>query len=210
MSDKPRVKRLRTDTFYDMFGVAKSFLWDNPVEIDHGCFLGNICHSFFNSTLDNFNIKAIVNVTGDAPNYYDPEITYFNIRIPDLNEATIINKLEDCYQFISNNLENGSVLIHCVFGRSRSVAVCVFYLMKKYGLSFEEAYAKIEGQKAIINLNTTFANEIKAYFNQTENRDESLEVELILPEDDVSLSHFGNHDLESKTNIKPRFMTPPV
>jgi len=165
MSEK--VKRLRTDTVYDYYGIVKSFLWDNPIEIDTGVYLGNISHSFFNSCLDNFNIKAIVNVTGDTPNYYDPEIEYFNIRIPDINEASIIHDLENCYSFISKNLEYGNVLIHCVFGRSRSVATCVFYLMKKYGLSFEEAYQKIECQKNIVNLNCTFADEIKNYFAKT-------------------------------------------
>ena len=193
--NKSEVKRLRTDNFYDMCGIVKSLIWDNPVEIDNGIYLGNIGHGFFYSTLDNFNIKGVVNVTGDIPNYYN-DIEYFNIRIPDLNSASIIGDLEGCYDFINRTLESGNVLIHCVFGRSRSVAVCVFYLMKKYGLSFEEAYSKIESQKNIINLNVKFAEEIKNYFANSAEQSK----------DDVTVSSHQSVTLKGSD----KYLTPPV
>lgn len=162
------VKRLRINTFYDTVGIVKSFLWDDPVEIDCGVYLGNVSHSFFNSTLENFDIRAVVNVTKDVPNYYDPGIEYFNIRIGDLNDESIIGELEKCYHFLEKNVDEGrNTLIHCVFGRSRSVAVCLFYLMKRHRMSFDEAYEKIESLKPIINLNVTFARELQNYFNES-------------------------------------------
>lgn len=160
-TESRHVNRLRTDTFSDYLSIIKSFVWDDPVEIDQGVYLGNISHSFFRNTLDSFNINAIVNVTGEVPNYYELDKKYFTIRIEDLHGATIHDQLEASYQFICQQLYYGNVLIHCKFGRSRSVAVCVYYLIRKYNLSFEEAYQRIQNLKPSVNLNIKFANEIK-------------------------------------------------
>jgi hypothetical protein len=157
------VIRLRPDNWYDYFGIAKSFLWDNPVEIDDHLFLGNFSHSFFLNTLNQCRIKAIVNATTDAPNYYfDQKIDYYNIPISDLNDVSIAGFLEESRSFIDGYISKGeNVMVHCIFGRSRSVAICVYYLMKKYGIPFEKAYGIIENKKSCININQSFADQIK-------------------------------------------------
>ena len=160
------VSRLRSVTWMDYFGILKSFCWDNPIEIDQNLYLGNLSHSFFRNSLTGCRIKGIVNVTNDSPNYYpEHDIDYFNINIGDLNDSNISEFLEQSYEFILKHASKGeNVLVHCVFGRSRSVAICVYYLMKKYNLSFEEAYKKIEKKKYFININQSFADQINTIF----------------------------------------------
>lgn len=160
------VMRLRNDNWFDYFGIVKSFCWDNPIEVDPNLYLGNLSHSFFFNTLNGCRIRGIVNVTNESPNYYlGQDIDYFNIHIGDLNNADITEFLEQSYEFINRHISKGeNVLVHCVFGRSRSVAICVYYLMKKYNLSFDEAYRKIECKKYFVNINRSFVDQINTHF----------------------------------------------
>ena len=157
------VERLDSDSWYDYLGIAKSFIWDGPVYIDQYLYLGNITHSFFLNTILNYNIKAIVNVTQNINNnYYYQKINYFNIPITDQNNSDISQYLEDSYQFIESQCQEGhNVLVHCIFGRSRSVAVCVYYLMKKYNITFDKAYQIIKKKKPFININKKFIQQLK-------------------------------------------------
>lgn len=42
-------------------------------------------------------------------------------------------------QVIRDGLEVGNVLVHCYFGKSRSVTIVINFLMKNRGLTFDEA-----------------------------------------------------------------------
>ena len=64
------VSRLRNENYLDYYYIVKDFLWDDPVKIDNGIYLGNVSHSFFYGTFQNFNITGVVNVTETSPNFY--------------------------------------------------------------------------------------------------------------------------------------------
>ena len=157
------VIRIRTDTWYDYLGIVKSFIWDDPIEIDEHLFLGNLTHCASLNCLYRNNIRGVVNVTNTSNFYpYLKDIEYFNIPINDLNGINISKYLEEAYTFIDSLIsQHDNVLVHCLFGRSRSVAICVYYLMKKYSLSFEQAYQKIENKKPFININQSFVEQLK-------------------------------------------------
>ena len=161
---KREVIRIRSDTWYDYVGIVKSFVWDDPVEVDDCLYLGNVSHCFFLNTLQKKQIRAVVNVTSQIPNYYQEEhpIEYFTIPIDDLNDVNIDFFLEASYRFINRFVGNGeNVLVHCIFGRSRSVAVCLYYLMKRYGHTLDRAYEIIRSKKPIVNVNQSFVDQIK-------------------------------------------------
>lgn len=152
------VIRHRNDTWNDYWGIIKSIVWDDPVEIDSHLFLGNYTHSFGYSRLRN-QIEVLVNAT-NYPYQIKNEFC-LNIPIYDLNYADIGPYLEQSYHFIDNHITNDrNVLVYCIFGRSRSVAICVYYLMKKYQISFEQAYQRIENKKMFININESFKHQI--------------------------------------------------
>ena len=46
-------------------------------------------------------------------------------------------------------------------GSSRSASVIIYYLMKFYGKSFEDALQYVKHKRDIVNLNINFANELR-------------------------------------------------
>lgn len=162
MTMQQKIHRLRDDTWTDYLYILKSLVWDSPVEIDKRLYLGNVSHAAFYNVLSANNIKAIVNVTEQTPNYYS-NIDYLNIPIKDHNSVNIKLFFDGSFNFIDTNIaKNNNVLVHCMYGRSRSVAICINFLIKKYGYTFEQAYQLIEKKKPCININKSFVDQIKA------------------------------------------------
>lgn len=77
--------------------------------------------------------------------------------------------IEIAYHFIDNAVtSNQNVLIHCIAGVSRSVSIVVYYLMKKYHISYRDAIKIIKKKRPISNPNISFIKQLEAYQNKRE------------------------------------------
>lgn len=67
--------------------------------------------------------------------------------------------LPTTFEFIdAARKRNENVLVHCQAGKSRSASVVIYYLMKRYSISFEDAYCHVAKIRPEIGLNTGFHN----------------------------------------------------
>ena len=88
-------------------------------------------------------IKCIINVTRNIPNFFEEDIGIQYLRIPVENRRKYIclfkSFLEIFYHLIDEFIrKREGVLVHCKRGHRRSIMVITYYLMKKYNLSYEE------------------------------------------------------------------------
>lgn len=71
--------------------------------------------------------------------------------------------LDETFQFIDNGMVQiqhqltlsaivggGKVLVHCQMGQSRSAAVVIAFLMQKYGITFEVAFAYVKKKRELV------------------------------------------------------------
>jgi len=124
-------------------------------------YLGSMYSASDYDYLKNNNIKAIVNITMDVPNFYENDISYFNINIADNGEDILLSdKLNQCIHFIDSNYNN-NILIHCVFGRSRSVSVLLYYLIKRKHMNLENSLILIKEKRPYINPSLSLINNIQ-------------------------------------------------
>jgi protein-tyrosine phosphatase len=65
------------------------------------------------------------------------------------------------YNFIERS--NSNVLVHCHAGISRSVSIVIYYIMKKYKKTYDEALILIRRNRPIANPNPHFAEQLKIY-----------------------------------------------
>lgn len=109
--------------------------------------------------LDSCGITHILNVS----NVCVPKFKINKqIIMEDTYEQDLIKPFEEAYSFIESSLNNnGIILIHCSAGKSRSAAILILYLMKKEGLSFEDAYSQVLQARPIIEINRNFINQLK-------------------------------------------------
>jgi dual specificity phosphatase 12 len=74
----------------------------------------------------------------------------------DIVDQPISNALKESVAFIDASLasnDNNRVAVHCQAGRSRSVAVCLAYLMQIKRMSLKEALLQVQSKRPIAQPN---------------------------------------------------------
>ena len=59
--------------------------------------------------------------------------------------------------------DGGKTLVHCVSGVSRSVTICLAYLMKYYNITLRNAFRYVSVRRPIVNPNTGFWKQLIRY-----------------------------------------------
>jgi protein-tyrosine phosphatase len=85
------------------------------------------------------------------------------IPIKDQASAPIESHFEEVYRFIERNLNSGrTVLVHCAAGRSRSVTLVVYYMLRKgIAHSVSAALNLIRKQRPIARPNPGFKRKLR-------------------------------------------------
>ena len=119
-----------------------------------------------------------------------------SLPLMDTSEEDIACVLYDAFDFMSGNerrerrnddeeeeeeekeekeeeKEGGSCLVHCQMGCSRSVAICVAFIMWKEGLSYDEAFERVKKARAISRPNIGFVKTLEAWHEARTNRSSS-------------------------------------
>jgi len=102
-------------------------------------------------------IKCII--TTAVGLFFDNELSDFvHISYPmnDIESYNISKHFDDTYEKIENNLKQGSVLVHCAAGVSRSATTVIAYLMKHNEWSFQKAFNLVRRKRKIICPNDGF------------------------------------------------------
>ncbi|CAG2057949.1 unnamed protein product [Timema podura] len=128
--------------------------------IEPGLWLGNITAATDDVALEQRRINHILTVDScplPRKMVMQQGIKTLFIQVTDTPREDLLSHFEDTYRFISEGQERGVVLVHCYFGVSRSATIVIAYMMKKHGLSFEDALERYEdvcllhGRVVIIN-----------------------------------------------------------
>ena len=167
-------KHKKVERIYDKKETVFNHIYKlsyNMTPIKDNIYLGNACDASYYYRLKNQNIKYIINVTKEIPNYFKNDFDYFNIDINDLNQESfdfnsfenVLNYIYDIQKKNEKFKKKDCILIHCYMGSSRSATIVLLYLMDKYNFSFEKALYLLKQKRDIINVNTNFINNLKEF-----------------------------------------------
>lgn len=139
-----------------------------PVHILPNLYLGNDETAKNRETLEKCGIRYIVNVTSDLPNYFEKseqeemedgrqQIVYMRIPVDDNCSHNLAQFFPQAISFIEKaRNERAAVLVHCWAGISRSVTVCLAYLMYSLRCPLDEAFDRLLKQNGTIAPNFHF------------------------------------------------------
>lgn len=149
-TDEQTNKRILQETSY--YNQYSSF-FSYPSLIIDNIYLGSAYNAASYNTLENLNITVIFNITREITNYYPNNFIYEKYDISDNNSDSIYNYLDDIYLKILHHQENtpGNIFIHCYAGKSRSASIVIYYLIKKYNYTFDNAIDLLLEKRNIIN-----------------------------------------------------------
>jgi protein-tyrosine phosphatase len=166
--------RLFEDSSY--YNQYSTFLC-KPQNIVDNIYIGSAHNAANFNLLEEHNIKLIINMTNEITNYYPEIYIYKQFGLNDNNKDDIKKYLDTTYEtieeFNKNNTENKNILIHCFMGKSRSASIIIYYIMKKYNKTFEEALIEIKSKRGIVNPNLKFRDTLK--YSKDKNSGESNE-----------------------------------
>ena len=137
-----------------------------PTLVMDRVYLGNAYNASNFSCLTENNVGLIINITFEIPNYFEKHFQYHAIRIDDVNGASILPYFDTVNALIDNFLRQNTeqnVLIHCFMGSSRSASLAAVYYAFKNHCSVEEAIRYMKTKRDIVNINTSFIAEMRAW-----------------------------------------------
>lgn len=140
------------------------YFYSSSQEIVENLFLGSSFNAFRFNELKKNNIDVIINISDDIDNFHENEFTYYRFKISDNDSDDISKILDMTFTIISDHIENGDrILVHCFMGASRSASVVIYYLMRKYNMSYEIAKGIVMIKRPIVNLSLKFHNTLQDF-----------------------------------------------
>lgn len=159
---------------------AYGFVVDTKPDLIPSCILDNFLYlgSQDAVNLENvqqFKITDVLSIGIQTPDT--------NINFGDGSNSTIRKHYVDCLDLPETSLkpmikrafeimndvfvENGTILIHCNAGVSRSASICIAYLILEKNMSFDAAFALVKSKRECIQPNPGFLQQLKK-LNQSE------------------------------------------
>eukprot|EP01137_Pigoraptor_chileana_P002504 Opistho-2@2332 len=133
-----------------------------PSEILPFLFLGTEKNSGDLPILESLNISIILNVAKECSNQFDDgRMLYKKCPLEDSSTENIRRVFDEAFEFIdSARRQNRRVLVHCLGGVSRSVAVVIGYLMSRYSMNLDDAYSFVRERRPMIAPNLNFMGQL--------------------------------------------------
>lgn len=85
------------------------------------------------------------------------------IQLSDQPKEDLLCYFDETDLFIKEGLSKGAVLVHCYFGVSRSASVIMAHIMKKYSITYHEAFERVKAKRSIVYPNQGFVYQLKLY-----------------------------------------------
>jgi len=89
------------------------------------------------------------------------------LPLTDTFDDDLITHLVEGYEFIEEtiNTSEGNVLVYCQAGKSRSVSMVVYYLIKKLDMNLDEAIEFVKQKRPIIDINKDYIRQLQNYYD---------------------------------------------
>ncbi|KAJ3034268.1 dual specificity phosphatase 12 [Rhizophlyctis rosea] len=114
--------------------------------------------------LNALQITHVVSLGVQLQPAYPGLFKYHSIDIEDNSDANILQHFDAAYEFIDAAIsESGNVLVHCTAGVSRSVTIAACYIMRKTGITPEQAVEQVQAARKIACPNLGFRNQLALY-----------------------------------------------
>jgi len=146
-------------------------------------------------------ITHVVNCAGDrCLNYFPDKFTYLTYYLKDSKTENIECLFYEVIEFIESvKKQGGRTFIHCIQGVSRSVTMCLSYLMFKEKITFEEGCSRVRDLRGVSNPNMGFTVQLLQWYKRLY---ESYDQIKVTPR----IFAIGSHQVEQADKVVARML----
>eukprot|EP01061_Rhynchopus_euleeides_P006137 TRINITY_DN15214_c0_g1_i1.p1 TRINITY_DN15214_c0_g1~~TRINITY_DN15214_c0_g1_i1.p1 ORF type:complete len:395 (+),score=114.13 TRINITY_DN15214_c0_g1_i1:35-1219(+) len=134
-----------------------------PDSVLPGLYLGSLRTAQNSEVFRNLNITHVVTCGRHMQTQVPEGVNHLCVEVDDTESDDLLSHFEESVNFITEALSQGTVLIHCFAGVSRSATVCVAYLIKQKQMGAEQAIALVKEHRPSINPNPSFRAQLLKY-----------------------------------------------
>lgn len=134
-------------------------------QVEDNLYISSIVPARNTSLLERFHITHIVDISNvDLGKELCNDRKYFIIKLTDDELAPIQDYFEQVCDWIDKATKQGDrVLVHCVAGCSRSAALVMAYLIKKYQITVNEALQRLCQKRPVVGPNDGFIKQLHEF-----------------------------------------------
>jgi len=149
-------------------------------------------------------VTHVINCAGNVcGNYFPEEFTYLAYFLKDSRMESIESLFHEVVDFIEEaKEEGGSVFVHCMQGVSRSVTVCLAYMIYKQKDTFETVFTQTRAKRSISSPNFGFQVQLIQWYKRLFDPFESLTIS-------PRVFAVGSHQIEQPHKVICRLLSTP-
>lgn len=126
-----------------------------------GLYLSDMYTATSITALAHLGVTHVVSVLRTPHPTRVPGIHQLHVPIEDLPAADLLSHFRDAVDWIDRARETGGVvLVHCMWGMSRSAGIVIAYLMKRERWSLAQAWAHARARRGIVCPNSGFREQL--------------------------------------------------
>lgn len=141
--------------------------WEaNCISEDSNIWLGGLASACDREALRKKKIGRIVSAVYDCNPIFpdDPELLYLKVPVIDKPTADIAKHFDRAIEFIHDGVQKKQgILIHCVYGISRSSTLVCAYLIKKHNMNVKQAIAHVKKCRPDADPNSGFLVQLQTF-----------------------------------------------
>lgn len=116
--------------------------------------------------IEELGITHVLSVVDDPWYRYSPTIKHMALVVDDHPTANIESHLDACVAWIKealNGHEDAKVMVHCMWGMSRSASIVIAYAMATKGTALGESLDYVRRKRLIVSPNPGFIVQLRRY-----------------------------------------------
>ena len=156
--------------------------WEaNRILEDENIWLGNLESACDRKAMETYDIGRVVTAVYDINPIFpdDPGLMYLKVPVIDKPDADIAKHFNRAIEFMEDAVKNGKgVLVHCVYGVSRSSTLICAYLIAKKRLTVQQAIALVKEKRPQAEPNKGFLIQLQVLWEQLRKKEEEKYVWL--------------------------------